>query len=93
MSKKKKEIQRAKRRTVYIVTYNDAHGNGDQKMIEGVLEKRSDFKKWILEHNEERGAVKPTDENEDDDVDALWEDEDEFDVSAVDLYSYKPKTR
>lgn len=98
MAKTKKKIAKAKKlkyKTAYLVTYNDCYGNGDTS-IEAVLTKRSDFTKWLEEHNESRGAVKPkkkarNDEDDDDEDDdenegeASWEGEEQFDIDSIEM--------
>lgn len=41
---------------VFIIQYNDCYGNGDNKSIESVIEKRADFNKWLKQHNKDRKA-------------------------------------
>ncbi len=63
-----------KTKRVYIVTYNDCYGNGTDKRNESVLEKESDFKKWLKAHNKQRKL----DGNEP-------ESKEEFDVTPIDM--------
>jgi hypothetical protein len=74
--------KKEKIKTVYIVTYNDCYGNGDQTSVEAVLEKRSDFSKWLKEHN----ANRKTDGNE-------RELAEEFDIDSEKLLTYPTKKK
>ena len=83
MSKKQKKTKVPKlskplSKRVYLVTYNDRYGNGDQKSIEAVLKKESDFKKWLKMHNEGRKEQ-----------DAAPENAEEFDVDSVEMVIFK----
>ena len=89
--KKKKKL---KSKTVYLVTYNDTFGNGDEDCVEAVLTKQSDFSKWLKKNNEDRGAIKPTGNEEEDEeneanADAIWETEEEFDINPVTMYFWE----
>ena len=72
MAKKKKVV---KQKEIFIIQYNDCYGNGDNKSFEGALEKRSDFKLWLEEHNKVR-----TDEGE------MEEEKEEFNLIRLSLY-------
>lgn len=43
--------------TFYIVQYNDCYGNGDDKKIECIVKNKTDFLKWLKEHNDERKGM------------------------------------
>jgi hypothetical protein len=73
--KQNKMANKAKTKTVYIVKYNDRYGNGDDTSIEAVLEKESDFKKWLKMHNDSR--------------DAEPESEEEFDVDSIQMVIFE----
>lgn len=71
---------KVKTKTVYIVRYNDCYGvsGNDDTSIEAVLQKESDFKKWLKMHNADRKA----DGNEP-------ESEEEFDIEGVQLVTFE----
>jgi len=73
MTKKKKIAK-----TVFIVQYNDCHGNGDDDSIEAVVKNRTGFKNWLAEHNRDRRA----DGNEP-------ESAEEFDLIETQMVEYK----
>jgi len=89
MAKKRlKPKKKLKSKTVYLVTYNDRFGNGDEDCVEVVLTKQSDFSKWLKKNNKDRGAIEPTGNEEEDEeneanADAIWESEEEFDINPV----------
>lgn len=58
---------------MYVVKYNDAHGNGDNQNLEVIVENRNQFLSWLDEHNESR--------------DAEPEREDEFELIPLNIYS------
>lgn len=71
-----------KTKSVYIVTYNDRYGNGDEKNLEGIIAKREDFGKWLFQHNLER------------EIDGNPpESSDEFDVECASLFSFTKRDK
>ena len=58
---------------MYVVKYNDAHGNGDNQNLEVIVENRNQFLSWLDEHNESRDAEPET--------------EDEFELIPLNVYS------
>jgi len=58
---------------MYVVKYNDAHGNGDNQNLEVIVENRNQFLSWLDEHNESRDAEPET--------------EDEFELIPLSVYS------
>ena len=72
-------------KTLYVVNYNDCHGNGDEK-LEVIVESREDFLKWLEAHNKERADSQDLDV--DDDA-FCYEGEDEFDLIPLNLVTFK----
>jgi hypothetical protein len=68
--------------TKYLIQYNDKYGNGDNKTIEGYLDKESDFTKWLIIHNQERASENGSkiDKNGKYETD---ENEEEFDIIRI----------
>ena len=60
--------------TLYLVTYNDCYGNGDDTSVEGIT---NDPDKWLEEHNQGR-------ENDGEEP----EHKEEFDFERISLYLY-----
>lgn len=50
--------------SIYLVVYNDEVFN--EASIEGYLSKKSDFEKWLKEHNKNRVADGNSEESSDD---------------------------
>ena len=68
---------------VYIVQYNDCYGNGNDKMLEVVLESKDDFASWLEQHNDNRRMDYISDD------DFIKENEEEFDLIPLDLLTFK----
>jgi hypothetical protein len=68
-----KPITNKMNKKMYVVKYNDAHGNGDNQNLEVIVENRNQFLSWLDEHNESRDAEPET--------------EDEFELIPLNVYS------
>lgn len=44
-------------KTLYVVRYNDCYGNGETS-LEVIVKNKTDFKKWLKQHNAERDGMK-----------------------------------
>lgn len=62
---------------VFVVTYNDKYGNGNNKSMEFIVHSKKDFLKWLERHNEFRESIGE-----------LREDESEFDLMPTYLITF-----
>lgn len=68
--------------TLYVVRYNDTHGNGKTK-LEVILKNKEEFWDWLAQHNKERADLQDLDVDDDD---FCYEGEEEFDLIPLTLF-------
>lgn len=65
-----------KGKTYFIVEYNDCYGNGYDKMFQCLVKNKTEFNKWLIQHNRERKAMG-----------AQSDKKEEFDLIPVTLFN------